>query len=709
VLNEILARNGRAAISPWGNYSDWVELFNPGANPFDLGGMALARSDETSDRWMIPNGVTIAAGGHLVIWCDGSRAASTVAEPALNAGFNLPGESGNVILFNAAGQPVDRVEYGFQIDDLPIGRSGGQWRLLAAATPAAVNSGPASLGSVSALRINEWMAAPSVDDDWFELYNTGTLPVNMTGLFVTDDPSVTGVVRSPVAALSFIGGRDWVQFVASGSRSAGSHHAAFSLAQDGETLRLYDENTYLIDAVDFGLQSAGASQGRLPDGTTSIMSFPATPSPGAANHLPLTSVVINEVLTHTDAPLEDAIELHNPTGSPVNIGGWYLSDNQTDLKRYRVPDDTIIPAGGFAVLYQYQFGPAAGDDDAPPFFSFNSARGDAAYLSEADGAGNLTGMRVGVSFNAAANGVSFGRYETSIGVDFVSLGERTFGVDNPSTLAQFRTGTGAGNASPLVGPVVISEIMYRPPDWGTNTPDVEEFIELQNISASAVPLFDPAHPENRWRLDNAVSFEFPAGTTVPAGGRLVVVPFDPATDAAALAAFQARYGAGGTLIGPFSGKLDNAGETIELWRPDNPQLAPHPDAGFVPQILVERIEYDDVAPWPMVSETDGSSLQRIAPEQYGNDPVNWRADLPTVGLVNSPPPSGTATLMENGDVRLTFTVQPGLTYQWEYKYDLIDPDWQPLGEPVQAADDMLVLDDSLGGRSHRFYRLMLLP
>jgi hypothetical protein len=91
-------------------------------------------------------------------------------------------------------------------------------------------------------------------------------------------------------------------------------------------------------------------------------------------------VVINEVLTHTDDPLEDAIELHNPTASPVNIGGWYLSDSQSDLETLSHSGWHDHSARWFAVFYQYQFGPPDGEADVPPLFSFNSAHGDSAYL-----------------------------------------------------------------------------------------------------------------------------------------------------------------------------------------------------------------------------------------------------------------------------------------------------------------------------------------
>ena len=633
VLNEVLARNQRVTVSPSGSYADWIELFNPGDTAADLGGMGLDLDLDASDRWIFPPGTLLDAGAYLVVWCDGSRSASTNSGAPFNTGFSLPGTSGEVLLLNAIGQPVDCVGYGFQVPDLPIGRSGGVWHLLTAPTPGEANAAPSPLGPVGTLRINEWMAASPEGDDWFEIYNPDEQPVDMAGLFLTDHPSTTGITNTQVAPLSFLGAGDWVRWWADEKPSAGRDHVKFRLDDLGETIRLYDANLTLIDLVDYGVQTAAVSQGRLPDGGTLIVSFPITPSPGESNHLPLTNVVVNEVLTHTDPPLEDAIELHNPTDTPVDIGGWFLSDNARDLVRYRIPDGTVLEPQGFRVFYQGEFGPADGEEDAPPRFSLNSAHGDAVYLSEADTAGRLTGYRDGVTLGAAANGVSFGRCPTSVGMDFAALRARTFGVDAPTDLAEFRTGAGLSNAPALVGPIVISELMYHPPDAGGasgESPDLE-YIELLNLAADAVALFDPAHPTNRWRLANAVSFVVPDATTLPPGGSLVVVPFDPVTDVVSLAAFRAAYGETGPLVGPWMGKLDNAGESVELYRPDTPQGPGHGDEGFVPYVLADRVAYSSVSPWPTNAAGTDRSLHRLVPADYGNDPANWTADVPSPG------------------------------------------------------------------------------
>lgn len=285
-LNEIMARNDSAVLNPWGQDSGWIELHNPGAAPYALSGMSLSTDQLQPGQWVFPAGATIAAGGHLVLWCDNTRAPSTTLQANFNLGRSLDGDSGGVYLFNSAGQVMDYVEYGLQISAQPIGRSGANWYLLAGATPGAANAPPATLGPITNLRFNEWMANPFTDDDWFELGNLGAQPVDLTGLYLTDDPSLAGQTKFAIAPLSFIAAHGWGVWNADGHPSNGRNHVNFELDGGGESLRLYGRDLSLIDAVDFGAQQFGVSQGRLPDGAGPIVSFLTTPSPGAGNYLP---------------------------------------------------------------------------------------------------------------------------------------------------------------------------------------------------------------------------------------------------------------------------------------------------------------------------------------------------------------------------------------------------------------------------------------
>ena len=624
VLNEVLASNC-SLTNHAGHTADFVEFYNPSTNAVDLSGLSLSNDPNTPRKWIFATNATIPALGFKVIYLDDGTAASET-----NAGFALSA-GGDVLYFfhNAVGgySLLDAVRFGLQTSDYSIGRlpnGAGNWSLNAP-SPGAANFA-ATLGSLSALRVNEWMADASSGSDWFEIYNNVAQPVALGGLYLTDNLSEK--FQSRVAPLSFIAPKGFLQFLADGQPDAGANHVNFSLKKGGEAIGIYSGSGAQLDAIAFGAQTTGVSQGRFPDGAAVFVAFPATPSPEESNFLPLTNAVINEVLTHTDPPLEDALELFNPSGADASIGGWYLSNDQSNLKKFRIADSTILAANAYRVFYETEF------NAGTTAFTFNSAHGDSAILSAADALGNLTGYRAKVKFGAAENGVSFGRYLTSVGMDFTALNARSFGADNPVTIAEFRTGNGMLNSNAKVGPVVISEIMYYSAVAGVENPD-DEFIELENLTASPVPLHDPAYPTNHWRLRDAASFEFPPGTVLAAMSRLLVVNFTP-NDTYALAAFRAKFNvpASVPIFGPFTGRLANDHDSVELVKPDAVQLPPHPDAGFVPQILVDKVRYSTSAPWPNGSASGTNSLQRISAVNYGNDPVNWQSAPPTPGRLN---------------------------------------------------------------------------
>lgn len=613
VINEVLADNV-TLLEADGRNPDWIELYNPSDHNVTLSGMSLTDTLTLPTRWVFPSGAIISARGFFKVRCDGGIPASDG-----NTGFSLKDNGGAVYLF---GKPADgaglisSITYGLQASDWSIGRvpdGGANWTLTVPSLGIANTAG--TLGNPSALRINEWMAEPASGPDWFELFNPNPEPVDLSGFWLSD--SVTSRQKYAIPALSFIGvgSHGFRRFDADENTSLGGDHASFKLGVEGEALAISTPAGTLIHGFSFGPQSVGISEGRLPDGTAGLVRFATTASPGSANFLPLDTVLINELLSHSDPPLMDAVELYNPTGDAIDIGGWFLSDSAVNIRKYQIPNDTIIPPNGYRVLYEVDFN---GDLAADPF-SFSSANGDEVFLSQTR-TGAVTGFRAYATFGPSQNGVSFGRFPTSQGPHFVPMSTRTFGHDNPATTAEFTLGTGLPNAYPQVGPAVISEIMYHP--LGSNS----EFIELRNLTLNDLRLYDIANPANTWRLRKGIDFDFPTGTSIPAGGYLVVVNFNPVTDPLALAAFQAVYGPVATLVGPYNGSLDNAGDSVELQKPDAPEAN-----GDVPYIAVDHIDYGNVSPWPAAANGAGHSLQRANESLYGNDPVNWVALSPTPG------------------------------------------------------------------------------
>ena len=410
-----------------------------------------------------------------------------------------------------------------------------------------------------------------------------------------------------------------------------------------------------------------------------------TPGAGDPGEVTVAAVVINEALTHTDPSPGDAIELYNPTGAPVDISNWYLTDDFGTPKKYRIAAGTTIPAGGYRIFYQSNtFGLGANG------FALSST-GDELYLYSADGDGDLTGYVHGFDFGPQANGVTFGRYITSTGADHF--------------VAQTTPTLGNGNAGPLVGPVVISEIHYHPVDIqlsrGYVDNCIDEFVELHNRSGSPVALFDPGAPTNTWRVRDAITFQFPMGVTLPAGGYALIVAIDP-SDPGSAAGFRARNNvpAGVPLYGPFSGQLDNSSDSVELARPDVP------NTNSVPYILVDKVNYNDTAPWPEAADGIGPSLQRRNEAAYGNDPANWVAAGLTGGASygGGLPPTITqqpADVTTLATLSASFTVVASgagpLTYQWRFN-----------GSPIPGATSSILNLSSVSTSQDGIYSVVVL-
>ena len=80
------------------------------------------------------------------------------------------------------------------------------------------------------------------------------------------------------------------------------------------------------------------------------------------------------------------------------------------------------------------------------------------------------------------------------------------------------------------------------------------------------------------------------------------------------------------VLGPYTGQLASGGERLRLVRPDNPQLPPRPDAGFVPYFVVDQLDYLSVAPWPTEAALADRCLARIVSTEPAYLPSNWRAE-----------------------------------------------------------------------------------
>ncbi len=338
-----------------------------------------------------------------------------------------------------------------------------------------------------------------------------------------------------------------------------------------------------------------------PDNWRSSIDFAG--SPGVAGRVRDDRVLVNEVLARSDSSLPDMIELANTTGSPIDIGYWYLTDSNDNYFKFQLAPGTTISGNGYAVFDENQFNSSGSAND----FGLSSF-GDDVWLVAGDINGP-THFVDDVHFSASLNEVSLGRFPNADSeANLVPLANRSFG---------------GANLAHREGELIVSELHYNPAGVDTGL----EFIELYNNSGATIDL-------EQWRIDGAVDFALPAMDLLP-GSTVVLVDFDPVSQPGADAAFRAAYGIPGTIavLGPWEtgDVLNDDGEWLRV-EMQNDELQSGAD-GFE-YILVDSVDYDDENGWPSSPDAGGESLQRTVADGFGDDPASWAASEPTPGTVD---------------------------------------------------------------------------
>jgi hypothetical protein len=150
----------------------------------------------------------------------------------------------------------------------------------------------AAISTDAQLSINEFLASNSITnsdnngdfDDWIEIYNAGSTPVDLGGYYITDDPLDLQKFQIPAGSSSIttVPANGFILIWCDEEGTQGPMHANFKLSATGEFIGLSDPNQILLDSLTFGAQTPDISQGLATDGGTTWMAF-SSPTPAATN------------------------------------------------------------------------------------------------------------------------------------------------------------------------------------------------------------------------------------------------------------------------------------------------------------------------------------------------------------------------------------------------------------------------------------------
>lgn len=368
-LSEIMISNKGSVPDNLGGYPDYIELHNGSSERADISGYGLSDSLLEGAKYVFPAGTVLEPDAYVVVWCGGE------AEDGMHAPFKLSaGEE--AVLFDASGRPLDTAVLNSVDSGMVLRREGEVWTQAKPCpgypkTEEGMAEYEKSLKETEdiGLYINEFMAsnATTICDsfgsysDWIELYNSTDTDMDISGFGISDNLSQPMKYRFPDGTT--IAAKGYLVVFCSGNEGMqnGELHAPFGLRSYGEDVVIANRAGRIIDSYSFKNQETDVSMARIPDGAGEFQPN-SQPSPGypntgagysafdAANRLPLGGVYISEFGGSTGSVASDWVELHNSTGSAVNLAGYGISNNPKNPAKWVFPDISIEP-GEHLLLY----------------------------------------------------------------------------------------------------------------------------------------------------------------------------------------------------------------------------------------------------------------------------------------------------------------------------------------------------------------------
>ena len=291
-----------------GDNYEFIELYYSGDEVLDASGYKLSGEID----FTFPINLFLNPNSFIVIAKDKTLYESLDAQVFNWDGDNLPNTWGNIQLQNEFGDEIDFVsyssKYNWPLDANGAGKSlelrnPNDENLVTANWKASnlVNGSPGNANKIDVnnlLFINEFQADNKNTvkdefgeyDDWIEIYNSSNNPIDISGLYITDDYSnlTKHQITTSNNPQNIIPPNGYLLLWADGNSDQGLNHLNFKLKASGEEIAIsyvFENDTTIVDSVKFSEQENDFSYARENDGDNN-WGVVRAPTPNKRNSFP---------------------------------------------------------------------------------------------------------------------------------------------------------------------------------------------------------------------------------------------------------------------------------------------------------------------------------------------------------------------------------------------------------------------------------------
>lgn len=331
-VNEFMAINQTIIADEFGEFDDWIELFNPNDYTINLAGYHLSDDLDNLTKYKVPESSTVATinpGGFILFWADNDD-----EQGDLHATFALSSSGEDLVIVGIDGLTIiDSYTYESAVVDVSEGREfdgAEDWVFFTAPTPNASNNPDVAFIS----------ATPGALSAFTQTLGSSSSPLSFTanGLNLPGDVNVS--VNSPFQI---------------SLTSSGGFESSLELSTNNGVLA----STTIFVRLNAASEGNHSGQVMLSSGevTTTVNLQGET----VLNQGPLPIIYLNEFMANNTSTIadefgefDDWIEIYNPNNFDVNLSGYYISDDLTNLTKYQIPAGTaeaIVPAQGHLIVW----------------------------------------------------------------------------------------------------------------------------------------------------------------------------------------------------------------------------------------------------------------------------------------------------------------------------------------------------------------------